>query len=649
MSEFSVDDFRDEVRCGFYIPTAVKQAWAAELEVLAEIDRICEKHGIRYFADWGTILGAVRHGGFVPWDDDLDVCMLRDDYIRFRQVADAELPQDYVIHDYARQEDHWLFLARVVNHQKICFAPEYLDAHHNFPWLVGVDIFVKDYLYEDPVKEKERDDEIMHILAVADGIVAGSIKAETGAQWLQKFREKYGFQMDAESDPRQQGIALYRLAEEQMARVAPEETDTIGQIFPFILKGGQGQPKKYYEDILRIPFENTTIPVPASYDTILRSRYGDYLKIHKVWGGHGYPFFEGQKAELLSHADFAFPEYRFDCSLMQARDASAWQEPHRRKVLFLATGPMWWEGLAERYRQEREQPDTDVFVIALPMLFKNCCGEIAASDAELVSAARESEYPEELIMAAWYDVQIEKELPDRVYFQDVYDGENPCLCIPPMFYASYVRNYTKELILVPPFCADDFGPQDRNDVYGMKHYVTSPGVACADRVLLQSETIRQRYLEALTDWAGEDTRAYWEQKLQVPDREKEKISDRQATEKKTILFMIGANEAAEYKERAAELLQKKLDVLQEKADTLDVLISLYPPEPEAWELCLKEVAQSFLAQVEKALDRCGYCDLRENSTREIVSECDAYYGSASPLVVEFVRAGKPVMIADYRV
>ena len=64
--EFSVDFFRDEVRCGFYIPTAVKQAWAAELEVLDAIDRICAKHGIRYFADWGSILGAVRHGGFVP-------------------------------------------------------------------------------------------------------------------------------------------------------------------------------------------------------------------------------------------------------------------------------------------------------------------------------------------------------------------------------------------------------------------------------------------------------------------------------------------------------------------------------------------------------------------------------------------------------
>ena len=82
--DFTVDFYRDEVRCGFYIPTAVKQAWAANLTVLSEIDRICEKYGIRYFADWGSILGAVRHGGYVPWDDDLDICMLRDDYTRFR-------------------------------------------------------------------------------------------------------------------------------------------------------------------------------------------------------------------------------------------------------------------------------------------------------------------------------------------------------------------------------------------------------------------------------------------------------------------------------------------------------------------------------------------------------------------------------------
>ena len=151
--ERSIDFLRDEVRCGFYIPTAIKQAWAATLAVLDEIDRICTQHNIKYFADWGTFLGAVRHGGFVPWDDDLDICMLREDYNRFREVCDEELPDEFVIHDYERKEDHWLFLARVVNNEKMCFEDEYLKTHNNFPWLAGVDIFIKDYLYEDDDKE----------------------------------------------------------------------------------------------------------------------------------------------------------------------------------------------------------------------------------------------------------------------------------------------------------------------------------------------------------------------------------------------------------------------------------------------------------------------------------------------------------------
>ncbi len=295
MSVFSIDYFRDEVRCGFYIPTAIKQAWAAELAVLHEIDRVCEKYGIRYFADWGSILGAVRHGGFVPWDDDLDICMLRNDYMRFREVADTELPEEYVIHDYERQENHWLFLARIVNNAKICFTSEYLNTHNNFPWLAGGDIFIKDYIYEDPEKEKERDDEVMHILTIADGIVEGSIKPEIAEEWLKKFEDRYDCCIDRTVDSRHIGIQLYRLAERQMARVPAGETQTVGQIFPFILKGGEGQSKRYYEEIIRLPFENTTIPVPASYDTILRSRYGDYLKIHKMMlGSNGTPVVYGK-------------------------------------------------------------------------------------------------------------------------------------------------------------------------------------------------------------------------------------------------------------------------------------------------------------------------------------------------------------------
>ena len=84
----------DEVRCGFLVPAAVKQAWAAELEVLMEIDRVCKLHDIEYFADWGTLLGAVRHGGFVPWDDDLDIIMFREDYNKFLTCAEKEMDSE---------------------------------------------------------------------------------------------------------------------------------------------------------------------------------------------------------------------------------------------------------------------------------------------------------------------------------------------------------------------------------------------------------------------------------------------------------------------------------------------------------------------------------------------------------------------------
>lgn len=317
MKEISMDFFRDEVRNGFFIPTAVKQAWAAQLQVLDVIETICRKHDITYFADWGTILGTVRHGGYVPWDDDMDICMKREDYTRFKEAAKTELPKDFRIHDYEHQEDHWLFLSRVANSVHINFEPEHMKQFHNFPYIAGIDIFVLDYLYKDEQQEKQRCEEVKHIIAVADSIIAGEIAQPVKEANLIQLEEKYHKTFNRKLDNRHMGIELYRLAEEQMARVPKEESDRMAQIFPWGLLGNRGQDREYYEKFVRLPFENTTMPVPADYHRILSGKYHDYFKIHKVWSGHDYPYFEGQRKNLQAVAVFKLPEFTFDKAMLR--------------------------------------------------------------------------------------------------------------------------------------------------------------------------------------------------------------------------------------------------------------------------------------------------------------------------------------------
>ena len=80
--------------------TVLRKAQLRMLAILIEVDKICRKYNISYWLDYGTLLGAVRHQGFIPWDDDLDICVLRKDYKRLRKVLIAELSKQYLFLDW---------------------------------------------------------------------------------------------------------------------------------------------------------------------------------------------------------------------------------------------------------------------------------------------------------------------------------------------------------------------------------------------------------------------------------------------------------------------------------------------------------------------------------------------------------------------
>lgn len=91
----------------------LRRAQLRMLNILVEVDRICREEGIPYWMDAGTLLGAVRHGGFIPWDDDLDICIMKDDYKRLRSAMLAKLPDNMAYQDWTSDPNHFEMSPRI--------------------------------------------------------------------------------------------------------------------------------------------------------------------------------------------------------------------------------------------------------------------------------------------------------------------------------------------------------------------------------------------------------------------------------------------------------------------------------------------------------------------------------------------------------
>lgn len=137
-----------------YEQETLRRLQLVELGILKDIDQVCRANRITYFLDSGTALGAVRHGGFIPWDDDIDIGMPRDDYERFLEVAPTVLGEKYEVSD-PRDNPHQAALFAKVMLKGTRFATEE-TMEAGFDQGVFVDVFPYDVLSANPVIEKKQ-------------------------------------------------------------------------------------------------------------------------------------------------------------------------------------------------------------------------------------------------------------------------------------------------------------------------------------------------------------------------------------------------------------------------------------------------------------------------------------------------------------
>lgn len=303
--------YEDEVVEGFYVPSMLKLAWGAQMDVLNETDIICRRHNIPYFADWGTLLAAIRHSGYIPWDDDLDISMRRKDYERFLRYAEDELPEGFKVMTFKNHPGHHFFVARIVGKPRICFEEDHLRRFHSFPYIAGLDLFVLDNVCRDRRRERLKAKKAEFVITVADNIADGDKKGREAEELLRQCESYSGRRIDRRLRGEDLRVRMYGIAEELFASIPDEDSDALVQMMPYGMYGNEKYiPKEYYRQTVNIPYMDTTISVPLCYDAVMRMKFGNYMIIHKAASGHDYPFFYGQHEQLLASLDFEPPAYK---------------------------------------------------------------------------------------------------------------------------------------------------------------------------------------------------------------------------------------------------------------------------------------------------------------------------------------------------
>lgn len=264
-------DSENEKDCRYIIminQSIIDKVQAVEIEIMEQIDQICRKHDLSYFAIGGSALGAVRHEGFIPWDDDIDIGMPRKDYEAFLKIAGEELSPDYHIQNFYTEPKTPFYFTKIrKNNTK--FVEYYLkdyDIHQG----IFVDIFPFDNV---PEKEWVRNVHFRVCRTIYQIFLAKSLTTVCSSRFEQKENYKSYLRKFAHilltPIPK---AWLFHLLDKSVQLFNDKPCQEISHIVRRRLR-------VYLKDlypILYLKFHNFKMPVPNNYDAYLKAQFGNY-------------------------------------------------------------------------------------------------------------------------------------------------------------------------------------------------------------------------------------------------------------------------------------------------------------------------------------------------------------------------------------
>lgn len=237
------------------------------LILLIEVDRICKKHKIKYFLSDGTLLGAVRHKGFIPWDDDVDIHMLRSEYDRFCEVCKNELnDKQFFLQTQETDDDYnWTYgKLRLKNTEFVRAGQEHLTQRTG----IFLDIF--------PIDNMSKNETGQYIIDKVCNICRRILWAKVGSVSAKRLYSRLWYR-GLSLIPRKFIIGIFNL----FTKFYNDKDTLFLKSNNLVYKHGFKYifEKKWYESAIYMEFEGNSFPVPVGYKEILTLTYGDYMKL----------------------------------------------------------------------------------------------------------------------------------------------------------------------------------------------------------------------------------------------------------------------------------------------------------------------------------------------------------------------------------
>ena len=257
------------------MPINLQPVWNELIKIYDEIAKVCDRHHLRYFVSAGTLLGAVRHQGFIPWDDDFDLHMPRPDYIRFCEIAPKELPDHLKIVDYHNTREYMFRFLKVQETDREVFRSISAESGYMNPHGLYVDIFPLD---GRPDKFWETTWlKIKLFCAYARMTYLFRKGCHRGIKGY--LGEYLGFIMGAffgGIKTRKDWTCLY---DQWSQKYDYEKCRLVGRFTDGVVRIGWNTRREAYSDFVDLPFGASTVKGPSGYEELLRLWYGDYMKL----------------------------------------------------------------------------------------------------------------------------------------------------------------------------------------------------------------------------------------------------------------------------------------------------------------------------------------------------------------------------------